>query len=151
MEFEAGIVDDVTKGFFADFALADASVAIDAGAEIGLRIVEVESEDLAETDELFDLADRVVPAFLSAEIETGFEEMGGVEADAEAARIFNALKNFAEMFDAMAEAASLAGGVFEGNADRRHFCDGENFVETGDDVFEAGFFAGTEMRAGMHD
>jgi hypothetical protein len=151
MEFEARIVDDVTKGFFADFALADASVAIDAGAEIGFGIVEVKSENLGETDELFDLADGVVPAFLGAEIETGFEEVGGVEADAEAARIFNALKNFAEMFDAVPEAASLAGGVFESDADGRHFCDGENFVEAGNDILDAGFFTRAEMRAGMHD
>ena len=39
VEFEARVVDDVTEGFFADFALADAGVAIDAGAEVGFGIV----------------------------------------------------------------------------------------------------------------
>ena len=77
----------------------------------------MKGEDLVETDEFFDLADGVVPAFLGAEVEPGFEEMRRVEADAEAARVFDTLKDFAEMFDAMTEAASLAGGVFEGDAD----------------------------------
>src|SRR4051812_37782101 len=121
MRFKSRIIDDVTKRFLADFSLADAGVAIDARAEIRFRIVQVERQDLIEPNEFFDLTDGVIPAFGGAQIEAGFEKMRGVQANAEAARIFHTLKNFAKVFDAMTKAASLAGGVFEGNANRRHF------------------------------
>src|SRR5262245_5303530 len=141
MHFEARIVDDMAEGFFADFAEANAGVTIDARAEISFGIVDVEGEDLVEADEFFDLADGVVPAFLGAQIESGFEEVRGVEADSKAALVFDALKNFTEMLDAVAEAASLSGGVFERDADGGCFGYREDFVEAGDDVFDARFFA----------
>ena len=110
----------------------------------------MEGEDLVEPDKFFNLANGVIPAFLGAEIKTSFEEMRGVETNTEAARIFDALKNFAKMFDAVAEATSLAGSVFEGDADGGDFCDRENFVEARNNVFNSGFVAGAEVRTRMH-
>ena len=42
MSGETRVVDDMAEGFLADFSLADAGVAIDAGTEFGFGIVEVE-------------------------------------------------------------------------------------------------------------
>ena len=47
---EARVVDNVAKRFTTDFALADTGVAIDAGAEIRFRIVEMKCEHFLEAD-----------------------------------------------------------------------------------------------------
>jgi hypothetical protein len=81
---EARIVDDVSEGLTSDFALADACMAIDPGAEVGFGVVQVEGEDLVEADEPFDLVDGEVPTGGGSYIVTGGKEMGGVEAESEA-------------------------------------------------------------------
>ena len=81
---EARIVDDVSEGLTSDFPLADASVAIDAGAEVGFGIVEMKGEDLVEADETFELVDGMVPTGWGANLMAGGEEMGGVDAESEA-------------------------------------------------------------------
>jgi hypothetical protein len=149
--FEAGVVEDVAERFFADFALADAGVAVDAGVEVGFGIVEVEGEDLLKANLFFDLANGVVPAAFGAEVETGLEEVSGVQTDAEALGTFYAVEDLGEVFDFVTEAAPLPRGVFEGDADGAFFGDGEDFVEAFDDAFDALFFAFAEVGAGVHD
>src|SRR5688572_30579388 len=52
---ETRVVHDVPKSLFADLALADVLVPIDARAEVRLRIVQVQSKHLVETDQRVDL------------------------------------------------------------------------------------------------
>ena len=94
---EPWVVDDVAEGFAADFALADAGVAIDAGAEIGFGVVEVEGEDLVEADEGIDFRDGGLPTLGSADIVSGLEKMGGIETEAEAFGALDAVVDFGEV------------------------------------------------------
>ena len=111
----------------------------------------MEGEDLIEADEVVEFTEGGVPTFFGADVVSGGEEMGGVETDAEALGFIDFVEDGGEMIHFVAEATALAGGVFEGDADGRLFCSAKDFVEAGDDLFEAGSFASAEVRAGMHD
>ena len=151
MIFEARVIDGGAKTFEADFALADVRVSVDLRGEIGFGIVQVERDDLVETDQRIELAHSLVPAFGCAYVVTGGEKVGRVEADGEAFHVANAFKNGGEMLESIAEATSLAGGVFERDPDFGSASDREYFVETANDLLDAFSFASAEMGARVHD
>src|SRR6187431_2298727 len=68
---EARVVQQKAKGLEADLALADVLVAVDAGAERLLRVVEMERADVVEADVLFHLVDRARVALPGADLVAG--------------------------------------------------------------------------------
>src|SRR5207253_639072 len=80
---EPGIVQEPTERGEAEEAVTDMLVTIEAGAQAGTRVVEMEGEDSSESDVGGDLVDDAVPRALAADVITRGEEMAGVDADAE--------------------------------------------------------------------
>src|SRR5687768_18113940 len=120
----------MSKRLLADFALANARVAIHARAKISFRVVQMKRQYVVQTDQAFDLADRVVPTFFRAQIETRFEEMRCIQTNSETFRSFHLLKNLSEMFDPMTETTPLPRGIFQRDSDRRIFGDAEGFIQS---------------------
>lgn len=144
---EAGVVDDVPEGGAPEFALADAGVAVDAGAEGGGGVIQVEGEDLVEADRGLDFFEGLFPAGGGTEVIAGGEAVGGIEAEAESAGFGDAVVEGGEVGDAVAEAGALACGVFEGDADGVTAGGGEDDVEGFGGAVEAGFFSCAEVCA----
>ena len=80
------VVHDVAKRFAPDFALADAGVAVDARCEFCPGIVEVKRQHFLQTQERIHFGNRRVPSPSGAQIAAGFEEVRGVDTEAEALR-----------------------------------------------------------------
>ena len=111
----------------------------------------MESQDLFDADERCDFANCLLPSRLSADIIASGKKVGGVEADSQASRFFNSIKNGGEMFDLMAKARTLPGSVFQSDPDGARFGGGEDLIQSGDNLVQRGGFARAEMGSGMHD
>lgn len=84
---EARVVDEVSEAGFPDASLADVLVAIDAAAQLALRVVDVNATDVGNADGSFDLRGQRRVIFLRAKVVPGREQMTRVQADAQATRV----------------------------------------------------------------
>ena len=147
---KATIAHDETKRIQSDLAFPDVFVPIDARAARGFGIVQMKRDETIQSDDAIELAKRFLASF-AADVVTGGKNMRGIETNTEPFRLADIGNDVGEMFEAMAEARTLAGGRFERDA-RFHF---RNPAKTRsidcDDSRQAGFFARAEMRAWMQN
>lgn len=101
-----------------DFTFAKNLVAIEPGAEGAFTIVDVQADDMAPWQLLFEALDKGVDSFGLANIKSSREQMACIEANRETFRLARAAEKSGDMFDAGAEAGALSGSHFEGNANR---------------------------------
>src|SRR4051812_18384640 len=67
MLVKAGVIYNVPKGIPSDLAQADSGMTIHMRAEIGLRVVQMESHNLIGADQRIHFADSRIPAFGGAD------------------------------------------------------------------------------------
>ncbi len=78
--------------------------------------------------------------------------MCGIETNAKSFRLSHTADDVGEMFEFLSETGTLASCRFERDARFNFWQAGKNLVNRRDNFFEARFFSGAEMRAGMqHD
>ena len=106
-------------------------------------------EHLLHTNQIIDFLDRRLPAFRRADIVAGGKKMRRVETNAKTLRLIDFVEHRREVSNAMSETTSLPGCVLQRNPNWRIFRHSENFIQASDDLIEALFFAGSEMRARM--
>src|ERR1700722_380513 len=144
------MLQDAAKGFSADFAFDYVFGAIDAAAERGFRIVDVEDRDAIEADGAVDQVDRRGETSFALDVVSRGEQMRGVETRSNG-NIFQACENFGKLFKARADSDSHACRVLDEDAlvakgyTLRALLDG--FDDIGDGLLGRGFAA----RAGMND
>ena len=102
------------------------------------------------TNDAIEFAKGFLHCNVRAEIVTGGKNVSGIEANAEPFGLPHLVKDLRDLFEAMAEARALASRGFE-----RDFCfqlwnHPPDRIDRPGDFLEPGFFAGTEMCAGMH-
>src|SRR5262249_1500037 len=110
---EAPVVQDQPERLDAELSLADVVVAVDARAQLFLRIVQMERREALDADELVEFLEHRRVALLGAEIVAGGERVLGVEADAEPFALLGRVDDVADLLEAVAETASLSGGDLE--------------------------------------
>src|SRR4030095_13571141 len=134
-----------------DFSFADVLMSIDARANWGFGIVEVDRGEARESDHTIELTKSLLHASVGADLVAGREDVGSVEANAEALRLADVLYNISDLLEPVTEARALAGRCLERDL-RFHFRDlAEDAIDRVDDLFEPGFFAGAEMRTRMQN
>ncbi len=101
---EAGVVEEHAEGFQADLSLTDVLVPVDTRAERLLRVVEVEGTDVIEADEALDLSRQPLVAVTGPDVVAGGKDVAGVDADADALAVVEAVEDRSELFDRAAEA-----------------------------------------------
>ena len=113
--FQLWVTRDTAQGFGADVTLADVPVAIDAGVVNGARVVEVNGADVLDSHGLLHPLNQRSETIFLADVMTGSKGVRRVEANAE--RDFRTqLHDQGEMFEAVADAVALPGGVFQQDA-----------------------------------
>ena len=143
------VVHDMAKGVPSDFPLTNMGVAIDARPQVRFRIIEMKRQHLFETDRRLQLIDRCIPTAASTKIIPRGKEMSGVETNTQARGLVNLLIDCRQMRKRMSEASTLAGRVFESDANRGRLCGAKNFVQTGYNILDTGLLPGAEVRARM--
>ena len=76
------VVHEKAKSLNTDKSLADMLMAVDAGVEFFLRIVEMKRRQTLDADDLVKIGKRSLVTFLGANIIAGGESVLGIEADA---------------------------------------------------------------------
>src|SRR5581483_5393012 len=122
-------------------------MAVDAGAQLRLRVIEMKGQDLPQANQPGDLRKSSFPAFGSADVITGREKMRCVETNSEAIGLVDMIENSCQMSDSVAEATPLTRRVFQGDSHRRLLRGGQHFVEAGNDLSQPGLFPATQVRA----
>src|SRR3954469_15997345 len=102
----------------------------------------MEGDNLFQADEVIHFLQPGVPALRRADVVARSKEVAGVQAHGEALRLLYAVVDRGEMFDAIAEAAPLTGGIFERDADLGFRRRGKGIVQSGDGAPNADFLAG---------
>jgi len=148
-----GVRQEAAEGFQADLALADFGVAVDAGAQRSFGIVGVDNVDVGHAEHLIGAADGVAEARRAGDVEARGEQVAGVKAkaDGKAGDFACQAADVPQFFEAAADVASRAGGVFEQHSELRRKEAGSGLAQTiheGDDTFVYGSAAVT---AGVED
>src|SRR5436190_10748132 len=104
MVFEPAVVHDISEPFKADLPLTDVRMPVNARAEIGFRVVQVERYNLPNADKGSDLANGGLPSLFGADVVTCGEQMRGVEAYRQPFGFGQAIKDFGEVRHSVAEA-----------------------------------------------
>ena len=142
---------DEAEGLQADLAPADVLVSVDARVEGCLGIVEVKGGETIAPNEFVEPGEYSFDAGESGDVVTAGKEVGGVEADAEAFGALYVIKDEGKFLKGAAQGGTLAGGDLQGDAHGILWRLGEELVEAGDDLPEAGFDAGSHVGAGMEN
>lgn len=121
---DAPVGQETAEGGFAQLALADVVVAVEAAVEIGFGIVGVDNAETVQADGFVEQSDGVSVTVVGAEIVAGGEDVAGVEADAKAVGRFDSVDDAGEVFEGVAEGVAGAGGGFE-----QDFSSGGDFFE----------------------
>ena len=127
---KAFVVHYMAKGVTPDFPLPDMGVAIDARSEVRFRIIEMKRQHLLETDQRRQLADCRIPTTAGAKIVPRGKEMRGIETNTQTRGLVYLIVDCGQVRSRISEASSLAGRVFESDANRDDLWR-ENFVQTG--------------------
>lgn len=98
----------------ADVAFADVPMTIDARVEWRARVVEMDSAHVLQADGLFDDRDGRFQAIRFANVITRRERMRSIDAYTER-KLWTRTHYRAQMFETMADAFALAGGVLKQN------------------------------------
>src|SRR5690349_1528489 len=106
------MLGDATQGVEADMSFADVPVTIDTRVVDGARVVEVNRAYVLQPDGFLHALQQRFKTVCFANVVTGGERVRRVEADAER-QLRTRVHDLAEMFEAMADAFALTGGVFE--------------------------------------
>src|SRR5205085_6862414 len=104
-----------------------------------------------QSDHAIEFAKRFLHSRFAADVVTSLEDVGGVEADTKPLQLAHVLDDRGEMLELVAETRSLAGGGLERDLRFHFWYHGPDCIQRRDDFFQAGFFAGAKVRAGMHD
>jgi hypothetical protein len=111
----------------------------------------VKGEDLVKPDESFDLLDGVIPTRGSADVVAGSEEMGRVQTNPESRRSADVVVKGSEVFDGMAKAGALTGGIFKRNSNGGFAGGAKDFVKGIASLTQALGIAGAEMSTRMEN
>jgi len=111
----------------------------------------VEAGESIEADRAVEGVNRFGVRFVGVETVAGGEGVACVEADGEAVAGLAVGDHVADVFEAVAETGTLAGGDFEGGADAGWAEAIENLIERVGDLAAADRVALAEVSAGMHD
>lgn len=113
---EDGVVDEPAERLETHFALPDALVAVDAGAEGLLRIVHVDRAKSSEPDVVVERREVVVEGRGVAEVVAGGEGVAGVEAGAEPVAVARAGEDRRHLLRRRAHGVALARRVLHQDA-----------------------------------
>jgi len=115
---EAGLLHDVAEGFAADAAFADVLVGGPRGSRGAVfESLRWEGGEAVAADELIEACEGFFDAGGGGDVVAAGEEMGGIQADAEALGALDVIQDVREFFERPAKGGSLPGGDFEGDAD----------------------------------
>lgn len=110
---EMGIVHEASKWCQAQPALADVLVSVHTAPQIRLRIVQMNGLEAITTQARCEISPGVPITFACSKVIACSENVAGVQADSHAVCSFDLRKDCGEMFEAIPQAGSLAGGGFE--------------------------------------
>ena len=130
-----------------DLPLPDVLVPVHPRAEVGLGVIQVERQNLLQSDQRSDLTDRRIPALGCADVVARRKEVGGIQAEAKPLRLLHPVENRREMLDLIPQARPLPRRVLQRDAHGRLPGRGEHLVQAGDDLFDARSLARAQVRA----
>src|SRR5882672_1380939 len=102
-------------------------------------------KNLFEPYQFFDFTHGTIPTFARADGVACGEEMRRIETDPKPVGFLHPIINCRKMLDLIAEAGSLAGGVFQRDANPGALCRGEYLVQPGSDEFKCCVLPGPQM------
>ena len=104
---ESLVVQQKTKRFDADLAIADVLMPVDARAERLLRVVEVEGADVVDADVLIERINRSLVIVAIAQLITRGEHVAGIEAGIQVPEYCRALAVFRQAQESSQAAVAL--------------------------------------------
>ena len=111
--FEAGLREEGGEAAPAHLSLTDVGVTISTGAERGGRVVDVEAAQPVEADLLVGLVEHRGQVGLIGDVIALYEEVAGVEAEAEALAAARQLDQLGGLVEVAPEQAFVSGGLLE--------------------------------------
>ena len=149
---EAGVAEQAAEGVEADVAAADVGVTVEAAAEGGFGVVEVDGVKAGEADDAVEVAEGAAIGAGGADVVAGGVEVAGVEADAEAVGgEADGVEEPGEVLEAMAQRGALPRGVLEEEADGLAGDGVEGTTGEVGDAAQAGFVAGSLVMSRVED
>src|SRR5215471_6880192 len=104
-----------------------------------------------DADGLIEFAEGAVVTLLRANIIAGGEGVRGVETDTQPIAFLGGVDDLTDLFEAVADIGSLAGGDFECYLSPVTGTSLVNDIQRLRDGFDSGQFAGSDVRTGMRD
>src|SRR6266508_2108353 len=101
----------------------------------------MEGDNLSEPDQRLNFANGRIPTLARANVIARFEEVRRVEAKGQSFWVRDLVIDRRYMRDSVPETTSLARGILQSNAHWRRFRRAENFVESGNNLLQAGLVA----------
>jgi len=128
----------------------DRLVAVAVGAELGLRVVDVEAAEPVEPDLAVEVGDGGVEHRVVGDVDARHVPVAGVEADPEAWVVVERGVNGAELVGRAPDRAARPGRVLHQQPEVvcRQL---EQLAQGGDDLLEADLETGAEVRADVED
>src|ERR1051326_2037256 len=111
----------------------------------------MESQDLIQPEHFPHLPDDPVPALGATNVEPSREKMTRVNAQPEPFRLAHAIIDLSQMFQVMPQAASLPGGVLQGDTHSTVSRGAEHLVQPGHNLLERLLLSLAQMRSRVHD
>jgi len=105
--------------FETDLAFPNVFVAIDPRSERGLGIVEMQCRESIQSDHAVEFAKHFLHSGFAADVVTGGEDVGGVEANTEPFRFAHVFDDRGQMLELVTQTRSLAGRRFERDVQSR--------------------------------
>src|SRR2546421_7102877 len=148
---KAWIVEEQAEGTQAEPAAPDVLVAVEAGAERGAGVVEVEREHARQSHRTRAALDGGGVAHRRADVVARDEQVAGIQAHAYPLGAPHAADDARQVLERSPERVAPAGRVLEGHADARARCARQRLVHGPRHRVETGLPPRAHVRARVHD
>lgn len=148
-QFRSG--HDPAEGIETDLPVAQIVVAVDAGAERSLGVVDVQDGEALQADHPVELGEGLGGALRCGEIVSCGEGVGGVETDFQAFGVLHRFEDPGDFLEARAEAGPLARSGLKRDPDPELRMLGMEPIEIPDNARDPRLQAGPQMRPGVED